>query len=242
MIQISNLIVQVGRRTVLNGISFDLEKGNFLAVLGPNGGGKSTLLRTILGLIPEFSGSIRILSGDGQPIPKIGYVPQIKSLDRTFPAFALELVVTSIRGRWPAWISRTERSIGMTALESVGAKHLANQPIGTLSGGELQRIYLAKALIHEPELLLLDEPETGIDASGTSDLYALLDNFRMNTGGLVMMVTHDWDVAYHHATHVLLLNNKQISFGTPKEALNGDAVRNAFGHIGHEHAMLAGQQ
>jgi len=230
----------MGRRIVLNELSFSLEQGDFLAIVGPNGGGKSTLLRTILGLIPKHSGSIQIHSDDSLSPAKIGYVPQIKSLDRTFPALALELVVTSIRGRWPAWITKEEHSIGMKALQSVGADHLAMDAIGTLSGGELQRVYLAKALIHEPDLLLLDEPETGIDASGMSDLYMLLDNFRSGTGGLVIMVTHDWDVAYHHASHVLLLNNKQVSFGPPKDALNGEAIRTAFGHIGHEHAMLTG--
>lgn len=233
-------MVVMGDKTVLKNISFELRSGDFMAIVGPNGGGKSTLLRAILGLTNPSAGDIRLDAGNSPRGHCIGYVPQIKSLDRTFPAFALELVITSLRGRWPAWISDDERSVAMTALAKVGADHLAKQSIGTLSGGELQRVYLAKAFIQKPDLLLLDEPETGIDASGTTDLHDLLDEFRKNTGGIVIMVTHDWDVAYHHATHVLLLNTDQISFGKPANALNNKAIRAAFGHIGHEHAMLAG--
>ncbi len=241
MIDVQRLTVQLGGRTALQDITFHAERGNYVAVLGPNGGGKSTLLKAILGLISPISGSISI-SSDATNTGRstIGYVPQIKSLDRSFPALAVELVVTSIKGRWPGRISIEERRTATAALEKVGAGHLANREISTLSGGELQRIYLARAIIREPRLLLLDEPESGIDISGTQDLYTLLEAFHREANACIIMVTHDWDVALHHATHVLLINGRQNAFGSPSEALTEEAVRNTFGHVGHKHETLVG--
>lgn len=241
MIDVQHLTVQLGDRTALQDITFHAERGNFVAVLGPNGGGKSTLLKAILGLITPISGSISISSdASGTERGTIGYVPQIKSLDRTFPALAIELVVTSIIRRWPGRISVEERRTALHALEKVGADHLANRAISTLSGGEVQRVYLARAIIREPRLLLLDEPESGIDISGTQDLYSLLEAFHREANACIIMVTHDWDVALHHATHVLLVNTRQNAFGSPSEALTEEAVRNTFGHVGHKHETLIG--
>ncbi len=239
MIKVSNLFVTLGGVPVLNDINFNVSPGDFLAVVGPNGGGKSTLIRSILGLVTPQRGTIETASDvNGDPVT-LGYVPQTKSLDRTFPAVSVELVLTSVRKRWPWRISAADRSIAVSALDKVGAAHLAERPIGELSGGELQRVYLARTLLQSPDIILLDEPETGMDASGSSDLHAVLDRFRDEQNGLVIMVTHDWDVAFHHASHALLLKTKQICFGEPSVALTGDVIREAFGHTGHEHAVLA---
>jgi len=240
MIVAKNLTVQLGNRTALQDICFQIDQGNFLAVLGPNGGGKSTLLKSILGLISPTSGSLGLGS---EEMPrrslKIGYVPQIKSLDRTFPAQSIELVATSVIGRWPHRLSRKNRNISVAALDKVGAAHLAYQSIRSLSGGELQRVFLARAIIDDPQILLLDEPESGIDISGTADLYTLLERLHTEAKVCIVMVTHDWDVAFHHATHVLLLNNHQMGFGLPDIALTDLAIRNTVGHVGHKHDTLA---
>ena len=240
MIVADHLTVQLGDRTALRDVSFHVEQGNFLAVLGPNGGGKSTLLKSILGLIPPTSGSLSLGTGNARRHSiKIGYVPQIKSLDRSFPARSVELVATSVLGRWPHRLSKTDRDVSMAALERVGAAHLAQQSIGSLSGGELQRVFLARAIINQPQILLLDEPESGIDVAGTADLYTLLEHFHTEANACIVMVTHDWDVAFYHATHVLLLNNQQLCFGKPDTALTDVAIRNTFGHVGHKHDTLA---
>jgi len=125
----------------------------------------------------------------------------------------------------------------LSALDRVGAAHLAGKQLSQLSGGELQRVYLARALARDIRVLILDEPESGIDVAGTSDLYDQLDSFRAESNGTVVLVTHDWDAALHHATHVLLMRSRQISFGTPSEALSEAHVRDAFGHVGHEHRV-----
>ncbi|GMQ82767.1 MAG: ABC transporter ATP-binding protein [Rhodothermia bacterium] len=240
MIVAKNLTVQLGDRTALQNISFKIDQGNFLAVLGPNGGGKSTLLKSILGLISPSSGSLGLGSEDlPRRTLKIGYVPQVKSLDRTFPAQSIELVATSVIGRWPHRLSHKNHNISMAALDKVGAAHLAYQSIRSLSGGELQRVFLARAIIGDPHILLLDEPESGIDVSGTADLYTLLEDLHTDAKVCIVIVTHDWDVAFHHATHVLLLNSQQIGFGRPEIALTESAIRNTFGHVGHKHETLA---
>jgi zinc transport system ATP-binding protein len=137
-------------------------------------------------------------------------------------------------------LTPAERNAAGSVLERVGAGHLADRPVSTLSGGELQRIYLARALITQPALLLLDEPESGIDIRGAKDLYTLLESYHRANQTCILMVTHDWDVAYYHASHALLINGTSFGFGKTSEALSDEAVRNTFGHVGHKHAMLAG--
>lgn len=240
MIEIQDLTVRLGDRIALQEVSFSAGQGDFVAILGPNGGGKSTLLRTILGLVRPQAGTVKVLNRPSTPEPRdVSYVPQIKALDRTFPARAIELVLTSEFGKWPGWTGAQRRGVAAAALARIGAGHLSARPISSLSGGELQRIYLARALHQQPRILLLDEPESGIDIAGMRDLYSLLERFREESGGVIVMATHDWDVARHHATHVLLLNGRQIAFGTPSEALTESAVQNTFGHEGHKHGSLA---
>lgn len=235
MIDVSALSVRFGDHQILDNISFHCPRQSLLAVMGPNGSGKSTLLRTIAGLVRPSSGSFHVATpADGA----IGYVPQIKSMDRTFPARSIELVATALKRSWPSRLSSEDRALALHAMKQVGAEKLADRSIGALSGGELQRIYLARAIMRKPEVLLLDEPETGVDSPGTRDLHALLDEYRSTTGACIVMVTHDWEVAFHHATHVALLNGRLISFGTPADALSESAVRQTFGHIGHEHTIL----
>lgn len=241
LLTIEGLNVRLGDREVLGSINFSIPNGALLAVLGPNGSGKSTLLKTLLGLVPAAAG--RVILG-GRPIRdagpgRIGYVPQIKSLDRTFPARAVELVASAHGGRWPGRLSTEARSVALEALGRVGAAHLADRSIGVLSGGELQRVYLARSVARRPALILLDEPETGVDAAGSADLHALVDRCRGDNGSAVILVTHDWEAAMHHATHVLLLRNRQVAFGTPAQAFTEETVRAAFGHVGHAHAMFS---
>lgn len=233
MIDVSHLGVRLAQRTILDDVSFSLPSGAFLAVIGPNGGGKSTLVRALLGLQP-YSGSVSFRPGN----PIIGYVPQIKTLDRTFPARAEELVATALRKRWPWTLDAECRGIVAKALKQVGADHLADQQIRNLSGGELQRVYLAKAMISKPPFLILDEPAAGVDVAGAADMLECVERFRKEHGATVVMVTHDWDAAAHHTSHALILNKQVISFGPAASALTGEAVRRAFGHVGHAHDVF----
>jgi zinc transport system ATP-binding protein len=239
VIVIHNLSVQFGAYYALKDIHLEIAQGSFTAVVGPNGAGKSTLLKTLLGIIKAYQGTVSVFGKKPESLAPqwIGYVPQVKSMDRTFPARAIELVLTGLKRRWPWHIGERDKTRVLEALEKVDALNLAYRPLANLSGGELQRIYLARSLARQPKLILLDEPATGVDKVGEKDFYKLLESYQKEQDATIMMVTHDWHAATHHARQVLLLNHKQVSFGPPHEALKEDNLRMAYGHIGHPHEL-----
>ncbi|PEN14435.1 ABC transporter ATP-binding protein [Longibacter salinarum] len=243
-VSVSDLLVRFGDHRVLDGITFEAQGGDFVAIVGPNGAGKTTLMKVLLGLDVPENGIARIFGQHPQQVDPgiVGYVPQIKTLDRSFPALAIELVVSGLYEHWPFRISQEERELAIDALEHVHAEKLADRSLSALSGGELQRVYLARSLIRTPRVIILDEPATGVDVVGATDLYELLDNYQEEHQATVLMVTHDWNAAFHHATHVLLLDGRQVAYGPPEAALKEECLREAFGHIGHAHAMMIGDR
>lgn len=243
VIAASDLGVRFGDHAVLDAITFEAEPGDFVAVVGPNGGGKTTLLRVLLGLLAPDTGWAHVFGQRPATVEPglVGYVPQVKGLDRSFPARALDLVLTGVDQRWPFRIRAEERERAHEALARVGAEALAERALDGLSGGELQRVYLARSLARAPRLILLDEPATGIDVAGAADLYDVLERDQDARETTILMVTHDWNAAYHHASRVLLIDGRQIGFGPPSEVLTDECLREAFGHTGHAHAMLMGE-
>lgn len=237
-VSVDNLTVSFGAEAILNDLTFLIPEQAFVAIVGPNGGGKSTLLRVLLGLLRPTRGKVRLFDCAPREVPcdDVGYVPQLKTLDRTFPALSIELVVSGLKRCWPLWIRKADRQAAMNALEQVGAAHLAEQSVATLSGGELQRVYLARVLIRRPKLIILDEPATGIDAKGEHDLYHLLEADHAQRGTTILMVTHDWAAAQHHASHVLLLQQRLVAFGASQQVLTEEHLNDAFGHLHHHHA------
>jgi zinc transport system ATP-binding protein len=238
-VEIIDLNVMLGDFRALEDLNLSVDAGDFVAVIGPNGAGKSTLIKAILGLIPNYTGEIRIFGKDIREsnVEWIGYVPQLKTVDRSFPAATCDLVASGMKGRWPGHLSKADHDRVMEALELVSAGHLCHKPLGYLSGGEIQRVYLARAIVRKPRLLLLDEPATGIDAVGEDDMYNILDGYLEHAETTVMMVTHDWLTAQHHASRVLLLNRKLIAYGPHADVLSEDKLRAAFGHLGHHHHL-----
>lgn len=240
-VEVHDLWVRLGEYQALRGVEAQIPGGSFVAVVGPNGAGKSTLLRSLLGLVRPQRGSLQVLGkvpGEADPA-WTGYVPQVKGFDRSFPAVALELVVSGLRRSWPFGLGQQERKVAYQALESVGVAELAHRPLGRLSGGELQRVFLARALARKPRLLLLDEPATGIDAVGEADLYRHLETYQQASGATILMITHDWEAASHHASLVLLLNRSVVTLAPPAVALSHDYLSRTFGHVGHAHAQPA---
>lgn len=239
---VSDLGVRLGGHTILEGITFEAAPGDFVAVVGPNGGGKTTLIRVLLGLVEPDTGDAHVFGQRPAAVEPalVGYVPQVKGLDRSFPARTIDLVLTGLRRRWPFRVGADDEERARAALRRVGASRLADRSLGTLSGGELQRAYLARALARRPRLILLDEPATGIDMAGASDLYDVLEADQTDRETTIVMVTHDWNAAYHHATRVLLVDGRQVGFGRPEAVLTDADLRDAFGHTGHAHAMLMG--
>jgi zinc transport system ATP-binding protein len=238
-LDINNLSVKLGSHPALEDISFTAEHGDFVTILGPNGSGKTTILKSILGLIHDYEGEIKVFGKDirkSRP-EEIGYVPQLKTLNREFPATTCDLVASGLHRRWPGRMSKKDHDLVNDLLSHVGADHLCHKQLGHLSGGEIQRVYLARAIVRRPRLLLLDEPATGIDHVGEDDMYSILDEYHSKVDVTILMVTHDWMAAQHHATKALLINRKMISFGPPDESLTDDNLRTAFGHLGHHHMM-----
>ncbi|MEJ2031793.1 MAG: ABC transporter ATP-binding protein [Deltaproteobacteria bacterium] len=230
-VQTSDLTIHLGEVEALSGVSCCIQEGEFVAILGPNGAGKSTLLKVLLGLLRPDAGEVLVFERAPEKVPSdwIGYVPQIKTLDRSFPAIVLELVITGLRHSWARRLRQADKKKALETLELVGAVHLAQRAIGSLSGGELQRVYLARSLVRHPRLILLDEPVTGIDTLGESDFYHILGGYRHVTKATILMVTHDWEVASRHAQRVMVLNHRIISFGPPAEALCEECLRQAYG-------------
>lgn len=241
-VEIKDLTHVFGKHIAIQNINFKVSPSSFVSIVGPNGGGKTTLLKCLLGLIKPQKGSISINGYKPTKVPpeQIGYVPQIKTLDRTFPAHSIELVATGILNRWPGRINEETRELCCNALDSAGAKHLVRRQLNELSGGELQRVYFARSIVRKPKILILDEPATGIDISAENDMNLIIDDYKEKYDAIIIMVTHDWESAYHHADKVLMINVEQICYDTPEIAFSEKNMRKVFGHVGHAHEMIFG--
>jgi zinc transport system ATP-binding protein len=234
-IESERVSVRFGDFHALRDISFAAPDGAFVAVIGPNGAGKSTLLHVILGLQRADQGTVRLFGrppDEMNPL-EVGFVPQVKTLDRRFPGNALELVVTGITRRWPWRIRREHRERALEAMKEAGVAHVSHRDIAKLSGGELQRVYLARCLVRRPKLLILDEPAAGMDVAGEAEMYHLLQDYQKVSNATVLMITHDWEGARVHATHVLLMNHGLAGFGPPEEVAREDRLLAVFGFTGH---------
>ena len=242
-VAVSGLTVRYGDVPALKEITFTVPPASYLAIIGPNGAGKSTLLDVLLGLKAPEQGSVSVL---GLPPGKlsgarVAYVPQKKTFAQQFPATVLELVVSGITGTWPWRINRTQRARALDMLRKTGVIHLADQSVQKISGGELQRAFLARSLANEPELLVLDEPAAGMDLRGEAAMYHILCDYQAATGATVIMITHDWEGARCHADLVLLLDRSVVAFGPAREVASEARLLSLFGHRGHVHETHVGK-
>jgi ABC-type Mn2+/Zn2+ transport system ATPase subunit len=214
VLEVNNVSVTFGKRQVLEEVTFHVPVGEFLCLCGPNGAGKSTLLKVILGLLEPTEGKVTI--GGLDPVRgrnKVGYVPQRKSFDRDFPATPLEVVVANLRGKWPLMIHDDERKLAMEALERTGAKKLAKSQMRELSGGETQLVFLARALVTKPELLILDEPTAGVDVGGRAAIVDLMAEISASETIAAVLVTHNLQAIARCAERVIYLDRKVRAWG-----------------------------
>jgi ABC-type Mn2+/Zn2+ transport system ATPase subunit len=218
----SNLSAGYGGRAVLDDVTFGLEAGERIAVLGPNGGGKSTLFRTLLGELPPLRGSIEVPE-------RLGYVPQTERSRLDYPVSALDVVLMGALARIPWWkpLPRRERRVGLEALERVGLRGLADTSFGRLSGGQRQRVLLARALVQDGAAFLLDEPFSGVDQPSAKLMERLFGELVRERRGL-LIATHDVEQA-RISDRVLCLNRRQIAFGPPDETLTTDVLEQTYG-------------
>ncbi|MFP4529063.1 MAG: metal ABC transporter ATP-binding protein [Candidatus Kapaibacterium sp.] len=236
LIEINNLTVRFGDHTALEDITLSIGRGDFLAVVGPNGSGKTTFLKAVLGMVKPRSGEILIegLPPGRRDWTNFGYVPQLKTLDKGFPARVIDLVVSGLRQSWPSRISPDERERAISALEMVGMAGEYRRPLVELSGGQLQKIYLARSFVRNPAILLLDEPATGIDVVCEGSINEHIEEVNRDRKTTIIMVTHNWATARHHAKTILLVNRRQIYYGPTEKAFEQEKLRQAFIHTGME--------
>ena len=231
--RISNLSVSSGSTTIINDINLHFHCGEFSVITGPNGAGKTTLLRAIAGEMP-FTGEIFFhrYGNANRMKPRIGYVPQKITFDPSAPMTVEDLFALSLTSR-PRWLFR-DKSIRNTALESlaaVDAAHLISRKLGCLSGGELQRVVLSLALCPRPDILLLDEPVSGIDAAGLNLFYAMIRDLRAKYDLSIVMVSHDLLRSARYADRLIFLDRAVICEGAPDEVLGDERVKEFFGTI-----------
>lgn len=216
-------------RTVLENVSFSLDAGDYLCVVGENGSGKSTLIKGLLGLKAPESGTISYL--DGLRSTEIGYLPQQTRTQRDFPASVSEVVLSGCLNRLGGRFhyGREEKERAAENMERMGIDELKNVSYQELSGGQQQRVLLARALCATKRLLLLDEPVTGLDPIATGEMYNLIKLVNLCDGISVTMVSHDIHEAVRYATHILHLGHKQLFFGTSAEYRESSLARRFLG-------------
>lgn len=215
LVRATDLSVKIGGNTILSHVDLHIDAGEIVTIVGPNGSGKSTLLRTIIGAQTATSGTLT-----RQPGLRIGYVPQKLHIDPTLP-----LTVN----RFLNLPTRVSKSTAQDALDQAGAGTLGNHPMTGLSGGQLQRVLLARALINAPQLLILDEATQGLDQPGSAAFYQRIDEVRRDMGCAVLMVSHELHVVMAASDRVICLNGHVCCHGTPEHVAQADEYRALFG-------------
>lgn len=228
-LRIQDMSVRIGNETILDNVNLHVHCGELIALIGPNGAGKSTLLKTILGQ-QDYSGVISFsIPGQRNRKPKIGYVPQSPTFDAGDPFSVADLFCCCMSKR-PAFlgISKKMREKVLECLERVHGEDLIDKRVGTLSGGELQRVLLALALEPLPNILILDEPLSGVDVDGIETLMDMLDEIRQTYDLSIVMTTHDFGMLNTYADQVVLIDRGIACQGSAAEVLASEAFRKVF--------------
>lgn len=228
--RIEDLAVTIGKNEILKDINIHIHCGELTAVIGPNGAGKSTLLKALLGEV-KHEGKLKYLDAKGihSGNPVIGYVPQHLDFDLSSPISVLDLF-TCVRSKLPSWIARPSkmRTEVLESLERVKVPHLIDRRLGALSGGEMQRVLLALALNPVPDLLLLDEPVSGIDQNGMELFYNTVCQIRENYDLSIILVSHDLGLVKKYSDRVVLLNRTVLCNGSPEEVYRDEKFLKTF--------------
>ena len=239
VLEIDQLSVRRGPRPVLQDVSFSLTAGTDVAIIGPNGAGKSTLVQAILGILPCEEGQVKLL---GQSLSKgqipsairdqVAYLPQNFLVDRRIPLTVGELVSLGwdkLGFQLPWTKAKARRLAVQSALERVGAGHLAQRFISALSGGQTKRVLLAYCLVRSRQLLILDEAPAGLDVRGEADFYRLLYELKAEQGWTILQISHDLDMVRRHCDRVICLNRRLLCQGVPETTLAPDNLSATYG-------------
>jgi len=227
--KIENLTITDKATSILDDVNLHLHCGELTAIIGPNGAGKSTLLKSIIGE-RKYSGSLEFVGETGNKRPIIGYVPQHLSFDGDSPVSVSDLFLSCLKSAPVCFVrSKDKRTEIMSALKQVDAENVIDRKLSQLSGGELQRVFLGLALMPVPNLLLLDEPVSGVDKNGIELFWKILSNLRKNYDLSIIIISHNFAQVSAYADRVVLLNKKIVANGTPKQVFSGKGFNELFG-------------
>lgn len=218
-----NLSVGYQNMVVRSDINFAIPRGSYTCIVGENGIGKSTLIKTLLGLIPPISGTVTMQ--DDLKSTDIGYLPQQTQIQRDFPASVFEVALSGCLNKigLRPFYNTTEKQLAKDMLDKLGILHLAKKSYSELSGGQQQRVLLARALCATSKILLLDEPTAGLDSATTKDFYQLIHRLNQE-GTTILMITHNLQEAISYTDYVLLLNQTQVEYLTKDAYLEGRTI------------------
>jgi ABC-type Mn2+/Zn2+ transport system ATPase subunit len=224
LVHLKGVTCRYGNRPVLSDVTLAVGEGQFVGVVGPSGSGKTTLLRAITGKVAPSSGRVDRRAG-----LRVGYVPQVETVNWSFPVTVGECVMMArSQGRVLPWMSAAERSEVEEILARLGLEGLAKRHIRELSGGQQQRVFIARALVRRPELLLLDEPTSGVDVRLRHEVLHLLDDLNAQ-GVAIVLTTHDLNGIAAHLPRLVCLNREVIGAGRPHEVLTPDVLERTYG-------------
>ena len=230
-LRVQDLTVAYHRKPVLWDVEFEIPAGSLVGIVGPNGAGKSTLLKAIMGIIPTASGKVDIY---GKPYKKsrqrVGYVPQKESVDWDFPVTALDVVTMGLYKKigWCMPVRNSHRTKALEAMEMVGIADLANRQISELSGGQQQRTFLARALVQNADLYLMDEPFAAVDAATENAIIKMLRAMKAD-GKTAIVIHHDLQTVTSYFDHVILLNMRVVADGPVQNVFNEDNLNKTYG-------------
>lgn len=228
---VESLTVIKNSHKILDNISFEVEKGETVAIIGPNGAGKTTLFKALLNLIP-YEGKVEWKSD-----VKIGYVPQKLYVDKDVPLTTYEFFALKEKNK--SKIKEALENVGLTSSknhEGSIEKHILENRLGILSGGELQRVLIAWALLGNPDILLFDEPTAGVDIGAEENIYMMLDRLKKSKNMTILLISHELEIVYKHANKVVCVNKEKVCYGPPHIALTEESLEKLFGEeIGFYH-------
>ena len=231
MIEIKNLTCNYGNNIVFNGINLSIKKGSLAGIVGPSGSGKTTLIKAILGVVRPIAGEVYVNGKiiKNNPPPDIGYIPQLETIEWNFPVTVEQVVMMgryNKMGRFP-WAGKEDRKKVQEALDRLGIREYTKHHINTLSGGEQQRVFLARALVSEPELLILDEPTSSVDLKTQHDILHFL--LTLNKKGItIILITHDLNAVAAHLPWIICFNRGIIAEGMPEDVFNPEILKKTY--------------
>ncbi|MBR5621399.1 metal ABC transporter ATP-binding protein [Candidatus Saccharibacteria bacterium] len=215
IISLKKLTISYGKNTVIKNLSLDIEEKDFVCIVGPNGSGKSTLIRSILGLVAPKSG--QIIFGDGLSRRFIGYMPQETTVDPNFPASVFEIVLSGTLNRPQTFFTKESKAVATNSLKLLSIENLKNKSFTELSGGQRQKVLLARSLSATKKLLVLDEPSNSLDQKSKNSFYKLLNKLNKEEGITIIMVTHDLDHGNLIGNKILSLRDEHVFFGSTED-------------------------